>query len=858
MDRLTQIINTFKQRKNMELEVRLRDINYETFADVYAKIVASPDFKYIGITYSVDTLTTIEDNKKSQKKPTYMRRQEFECVDVGGECKLREKSKKFVRKSMLNNYFVNKNFINYSVNLNEELPVDKDMANSNSMTRIKVRQSFTFDNWRVDMTALRRDKISPELRDLVRALFLPYSRENFLDLLDKDKINKYEIELEYLDEKKAEINPANFNSIKSIFALINPDYEGDFNYQNEIYNLAKYISPEYENYREKYGLKKLLSQVITLSRTNYGEIYSARSSGKVYFATEKADGIRAVAHIQGIKCVIIADKLYTYSGEIGGSPSKIHAAMPKQTIIEGELLPTGEFLAFDAMIIDGESLLDLPTSERLAKLSAACEILRRFCECRPKNFVRLEDLECDFRKVYEAKYPYAIDGMIITSGQTKYGETKHYKWKPIEDLTIDFLAMSPPKTLLGVPPFISRAGKHIYILFVGISYQMQSKLKIDFMPQYSKIFPDTRGGSYYPIQFSPSENPRDYIFYDDRGDLSGKIIELRRKNGEWVFNRVRDDRQREKGYYGNDYEVAEKNYRSILNPLNFEDLWNFRQGYFAENAGETYKAGNAARRIIITAAIEKYMRKTHKLLDLAAGNGADIFRYEAADIEQVLCVERDKNALDELNSRRLSMVHNKKVQGKIAIFTMNADLTTPAATLIEQMRNYNFYPGAVDNIVCNFAVHYLCDTAENLANFVKLAATMLAVGGNILITTLNGTAIFNLIARQKKGYEYILREGESAKHIIRKDFDGDKIAAVGQTISVKLPFSSELYAEPLCNVDNLLRLFRAEKFEIVENISFGERMNLVEAENPTLFRKLNDVDLIYNSFHQLIVMRKMK
>ena len=100
------------------------------------------------------------------------------------------------------------------------------------------------------------------------------------------------------------------------------------------------------------------------------------------------------------------------------------------------------------------------------------------------------------------KYNYGTDGIIFTNIKKNYNDSIHYKWKPPEHLTIDFVYIAVDTS---------------YMLCSGINRKMFKQLGL-FLPdkflQNAKQWIQTDGrelfSEFFPVPFMPSMYPKAY------------------------------------------------------------------------------------------------------------------------------------------------------------------------------------------------------------------------------------------------------------------------------------------------------------------------------------------------------------
>lgn len=577
------------------------------------------------------------------------------------------------------------------------------------------------------------------------------------------------------------------------------------------------------------------------------------------------------------------------------------------------------FYIFDVMVFRDENVGKSGFTTRIGHLEDAAKMINDLINSSvkdgsnvvvAKNYVRLskDSLEAGFREVWDEESEIPRDGIILTEPDEPYYATKNYKWKPYSHNTIDFLAVKCPQKLLGIKPYMPQSGKDLYLLFVGINHNMREKLGLGFIPQYRQMFPDSGGAPYYPIQFSPSANPIAYLFYYDKtdnktSDINKQIVELSRdeNNTHWIFHRVRTDRKLERNYFGNDFRIAELTYSNYIDPFNFEDLWKQPSSYFTKTASDIYTASNKFKRFVISMLLKDNLSGAKWIFDEAAGRGGDLHRYQEIGVENALFIEVDPTAITELIRRKFSFFQTKKrhirnwfneakkggteeLSGQktkvitqydrvhdveydklivkdvksLTVHTLVADLKTPYKDLIASTFQFGVNPAMVDGIVCNFALHYMCDTIEHIRNLLMFNARMLKVGGVFIFTVMDGKSVFDLLKPLSTGQQWEAREDGVLKYAFKKNYSGEKLSPSGQMISVLLPFSDEMYEEPLCNVDTVIAEASKLGFEVELNSPMTAFMDKFSRADRSLFDQLTENDRKYISLHRYCSLRLIK
>jgi hypothetical protein len=671
----------------------------------------------------------------------------------------------------------------------------------------------------------------------------------------------------------------------AILGMANPSYNAEVAMQTEIYRVAQHIvtAPGLLETFKTRGLKNLLPQALAITRSDYRQIYPPTN----LFLTDKADGQRAIAMVYDGKGLIIADTLHTFAPKVVASDN--NASYMKTTIADGELV-TGaggvlHFYAFDTIVVADENVSNVGFENRVSRLGEAVELLRDAgVPAAAKVFQHIGGtessvLEGEFRSMYDRPRSYQIDGLIFVVPGKSYRDTVTYKWKSASDNTIDFLARRAPPSVLGKKPFLDKQGHHLYFLFVGIAPDLFNSLALQRCPGYNDLFGkgenqmDANLGSYFPIQFSPSDAPLAYIYWhpdkSPLGEIDGKVVEGKCAGEcatgggfvDWEMVRIREDRKREllaKRYYGNDYFSAELIWLNYVDPFPVEQLWEGpSHDYFMQSKSGAYKAQTAFLSFIKTERINA-LKHAGWVVDIGAGRGQDLGRYLAAEVHHLVAVDNDRAALSELVRRRYSDKF-KKQRHVTTVHILVADVTSPYEETLKKLEILGLLRETADALVCNLAVHYFLGSPEGLRNFVVLVRNIVRIKGTVTITFLRGDAVHELFRKEGvtegKSWEY--RENEAVKYSLTRLYKSDELEMAGQRIGVLLPFSSgQTYTEFLVNPDALAREFKNHGFTILSEQGAEKSLPDFRVRNKFMAKRLTPGDIQWVSLYGELLLQK--
>lgn len=737
--------------------------------------------------------------------------------------------------------------------VSDEKPVDQFATDDNAVVRLKVRISSVYDRWRVDLTIVKQAPFAAIKSRLPAICQEMFNNTNTIEGILSKQIagTKYEAEIEYMSSADPSPHLRDLEPLCEMLATEQRDDGGEDT--AAVIEIARVIGT--------YGktIKQVGNQVTALTKPIYMEMFPPVG----WFVTVKYDGLRAFVMIKGTN-----GKLLTS----GRAAIEFETKEPHRlTILDGEYQPEEKtFYAFDCIATNGDNVTGEPYPLRYGHIRA---IDTTGVMIKPKPVTQLtQDFAAEISSLWPAERP--SDGLIFTSAVGSYSDTKNIKWKPVEHLSIDFLAIECKPPLLGMKPYLGRDGETLYILFNGITERMRQNFGMSFIPHYAELVGHPPA-DYFPIQFSPSIDPRAHIWYGPPG-LTGQIVELTRRDNAWHLLKIREDRKRESGYYGNDFRIAELTFMLFIDEFSFEDLLTGATGddYFGI-ADTSYKAANAYKRIIISAMVEKYFSKSARIVDTMAGRGADMFRYAKVGVKNVLLIDIDKPAVVEAIRRKLtarqdlarqspaSKVHKgqlhkgqpdrrqnysmQNTESGVNFSAAIADMKTTHVDLVALAEKYGYTENNVDGVVCNFAIHYMCDTMANIVNYLRFVARMIMPGGHFLFTCMSGERIAALLEDLPPGESYEWRHEETVKYKIVKLYKG-KRAGWGSTIAVKLPFSQELREEPLAPIEQIITIAKKMGFEPVQN----DPMSLFQIQSGDA---LADIDREFIALHQVVVLR---
>ena len=518
------------------------------------------------------------------------------------------------------------------------------------------------------------------------------------------------------------------------------------------------------------------------------------------------------------------------------------------------------------------------------------------------------------KKAQDGLFEYETDGLILTPALMGVGADRigvagpkkkitwdySFKWKPAEFNTIDFLVTTKKNANgLDIVTPIFEAGMNLaqntdlsqyktLSLKCGYSEKNHGYLNPcqdvieDKLPSFNNKDDED---SYVPVQFYPTK-PYDpnagitkiMLIQDANGDLKMKteegevfedetIVECRydlSREGQWrwVPLRVRYDKTADfrQGLrnFGNAYNVADSNWRSIHNPITPEmistglgvpETINDEDVYYNRvlNTKKTESLRDFHNLYVKKKLIKGVAKRDDTLIDFACGPGGDFPKWNESKLSFVFGIDISKDNLENkingacarfLNFRKqykhvpyalfvngnsmqnirsgAAMLNDKAVQITKAVF---GDGTKDAEKLGKGVaRQYGKGAEGFNISSCQFAIHYFMENVETLQNFMINVAECTALNGYFIGTSYDGKEVFKMLRKKDKGDSRIIMDGEVKiweliKQYSRESFEDDS-SCLGYKIDVFQESINKVFSEYLVNYDYLNRVLMNYGFRL--------------------------------------------
>lgn len=780
-----------------EFEIKIKNVNRDTFLKFLN--YATKNYKVDNYEMDLNIIET-KSNLSSIRRRTYYN---DKGVKINKEPIIIKKNN--INKKHINNTYDFDLVLSHSV----EDPIDKYNFGNNILLRLKRRLSFKLNNnYRLDLSVVKNESSINNLDIIINKFFKGFKESNFSN--NELFIDAYEVEIEYIGEQHMELRILE-EQLTHVVEMVNL-YKNPL---NEIYAIMT-------DNRKKYNiqLRDILNQPQQLNKfVYYKNVYPANG----YVLLEKTDGLRVV-------CVLLKNVIYLL---FSSTDKNVYCKLPENTfknynfILDAEYID-GKVNVFDIMYINDKKVLKENYINRLSYINE----VKTITDLIDKKIIHIEFkkfniINNNFKSLIETYYienkteKKQIDGLIIAEPDKNYFETVNYKWKSFEDNTIDF--------------YVKLVGKEnnmcLYNLYSYVNYDMLDKLKV---PKTDLLYIQNHQ-NIVNILFSPSIDPKAYIFKHKDNSLNGKVIELGKdkKTMEWVFNKIREDKE-----FGNSLHTAEMTYYNFYSPFEMEMLYTFDENpYFINNNTKHDNFADVRNyNTQIKYNLYKMFKDSEFVLDLAAGRGADLNKYFENNIKNVLMVEVDETAIYTILERKFSSLKNKyKKNTNTKIYILKEDLTNNYLDIynnifkVIQKKNFN-------HICSHFAIHYFIYTKELMTNFINLLNLSLDKNGIFICTLFDGKKLKNYLLKLPNN------EWKTNKYYIR-------LLENKKEIELLLPFSNDnLYTEHLIDVEEFTLEMKNNNIKLIENKNFID----FNISNITL----DEVDKTFIGFYTSLMFTK--
>ena len=513
-------------------------------------------------------------------------------------------------------------------------------------------------------------------------------------------------------------------------------------------------------------------------------------------------------------------------------------------------------------------------------------------------------------------FEYTTDGLIITPaflgvGSNRIGEAgpvkkvtwkQSFKWKPPHYNTVDFLVTTIKTNGNDLIEQKFEDGLNVR-MSDQISENKVIQLRCTFdeglhgyinpcqdiiddkLPEHNAL--DKKSSNAKPVQFYPTEpydpeagitkimlrndgsdtkkmfTEEDQVF-EDNTIVEFSYDKTREKGWHWIPLRVRYDKTSDmlkgKKNFGNSYDTAESNWKSIHFPitedmirsgLNIPSIQVSKDKYYnkGSNKSKTEAMKNFHNLYVKKLLIKSVSKSGETLIDYACGKAGDLPKWIDAKLSFVFGIDISKDNLENrlngsctryLNARKenknmpyalfvhgnssqnirngSAMLNDKAIQITQAIFgngTKDKETIGPGVS-----RQFGKGQEGFNVSSCQFAMHYFFKNPDTIQGFLRNLSECTKYQGYFIGTAYDGKTIFDILKKKNPGESVeILEDGKKIWEII-KSYDHikflDDSSSLGYRIDVYQESINQLIPEYLINFNYLERIMLNYGFQIID------------------------------------------
>lgn len=918
LDQIDNMIKIFKKNKDMELEVSFRNINYPTYIRVSEYYVNLTDEKDISSSDSLDISIILENGNTYRtsilgqvhienflKKFTKARPDEIQKyllgLEPGENVNIIYKDRGSAKRIYVDD-------VNMVVKVTSEMPLSeknpKPSLKSMEKMLYRYKRRFSFlinDTVRIDISDVQE---SNDIRNLA------------------NKLSNYEIEMEILNRK---INTnILLEEAESVLKIIQgtemPIGKSEASFIIQQYQNLLQIKPS--SHLDSRNVISMEAQHIVKFVPNKYAI-TDKADGERFFLFSTEQGIYLISTNLVVKKIDNAIKKKEWhnmllDGElVANENGRMYMAfdvvyannvdyrfndkyiLTHRLLVLNEIIDKcfGNLIPFTSYIDKNNDLeMDKIKIFYTKELKVYWDLFKKQLKKSKKNYFIT-------RKIYFV--PYGIDSSEVFMYAdlvwklSVYGKLTPYK--------LDGIIYTP----ISLPYMIQTSSENFDLIPMEYKWKVPSQNSIDFYIEFQKdangndaIYYDNavvrsdanaykicklyvglvKGGQEKPIPFKINgidQKANIYLNNGETTDSEGNIInddtvvefvfDITKPDIDnayrWIPIRTRYDKtesvQKYQKKYGNNHNIANRIWRSIINPVTEEviaslgnpstfqreierlskSVESFNRPSFVYYQKKTANATGmrAFNNWIKTNMILTYCRNKQSVLDIGCGRGGDLTKFINANIGEYVGVDIDNNGLYVISDSAYNRYKNLKKQNINVppMFFIHADARAlftvkSQESAIPMMTNYNkklietYLSGnRTYNIISSqFSIHYYLSDPLSWSNFCKNINQHLDNNGYFLVTCFDGKLIYDrLLGKSKMTISYTDNMGR--KNVF---FEIVKIYSDNNANNFGLGMAIDLYNSLISNPGNYNREFLVFPEFLTESLRKNCGLELVETD----------------------------
>lgn len=219
------------------------------------------------------------------------------------------------------------------------------------------------------------------------------------------------------------------------------------------------------------------------------------------------------------------------------------------------------------------------------------------------------------------------------------------------------------------------------------------------------------------------------------------------------------------------------------------------------------------------------------LLDIGAGRGGDLAKYNQAVQGGVVAVDLHDKDLNELMSRYSSM----DLRNIHFLDTVRGDMSAR-----DFAPDFSYAPASFRLVSCQFALHYAFKTPETIQNMCYNIDKYLAPGGHFITTFLDGSTLYKALETSQGSIDF-------GYITIRSEYPlaSNTLTSIPINVTIK-SISDTPYLEYLVDFSTLKNVLEHYNIHVVESRMFSTLPG----------SRLSPADMKYSGMHRYVIFQK--
>ena len=619
-----------------------------------------------------------------------------------------------------------------------------------------------------------------------------------------------------------------------------------------------------------------------------------------YAVTDKADGERRMLFVVDNNGYLIDKNMGIYKiGNVYG--------INNNTIIDGEFLQDkNTYLSFDILFSNGEDLRNKKLKERYNELpiNVSIGITNFEISYKRKIYYFHDENTTIFKrsalfwkdenrlngKMMNQDKEYELDGLIFTpEGEYKNVSKNNrswdeeFKWKPSNLNSIDFyVEIDTDKSTEHTIENDKMIEYRVVTLKSGISGGKLEKFRGD-NPVKNNAYIANIVINDGMIKTEENELIRNGSIVEFTYDNTSKIF-------KWIPLRLRKDKK-----WPNSYRVAKDIWKNFFYPVS-EEIIKGNADANCEIQTTYYKTGDISKEdqdliLPLKHFHNKYVKRKlingvskpgDKLLDLASGQGGDIFKWNESKLSEVVGVDVVRDNISESTNRYNIMKEKQKEKNKkdiIDIKFIHGDsskymrgkrikhinskfiLDENKQDVKEFLRKKSNY---FDIVSIQFALHYFFENEESIHRLMMNIVDNLKKDGYFIATFWDGVKVYQNLNKKVKGQKIYGKKSNKNIWYVEKQYDNTQLLdnlfkenideedeqyldnnTFGKLINVwNISIGENVHQEWLVNFNNLKKIALKYNLELISN-NEANKFDLPSGSElfDKLFEKMDSLEM---------------